>query len=121
MVLAGLPDYSWCNVPKRGEICYLNNDKMSECPKNIPTNWCKNIQNSYQILYIYVPTFSIQRPTKNLPKFGFLVRKYIYHPATLLFSLIFDDVGKLNAVLSASLWSNRKKERDQNPQKCIEV
>jgi hypothetical protein len=66
---AGLPDFSWHNIPKRGKIYQTTKKlpnfhyvKMQNCPKKF--KWPYNMQ-----------TFSIPRPPKIYPNWDFWFEK----------------------------------------------
>jgi hypothetical protein len=70
----GLPDFSWCNIPKRG--------KLHQLTTKLPI-----FHTIYHLVVIYfkltlnVRIFSIIRPTKFYPNKGFGLK--LYHLATL--------------------------------------
>jgi hypothetical protein len=55
--------FFWCNIPKRGKI-YLTTIKYIKWLQILP-NGCKILQ--MDIKYIYLPTFSILRPSNFYP------------------------------------------------------
>jgi hypothetical protein len=63
---AGLPDFSWYNIPKRGKI-YQMTTKYTKWPKNV-----SNGRNIDQMDIKYTNIFHY-KTLQNLPKLGFLV------------------------------------------------
>jgi hypothetical protein len=67
--LPGLPDFSWYNIPNRGKI-YQITLKYLKWPQHIP--------NGRKIDHTTIKYTNIfhRKTLQNLPKLGFLVRKY---------------------------------------------
>jgi hypothetical protein len=73
---AGLPDFSWFNIPKWEKI-YQMTIQYTRWPQNIPD--CRKID---QVSIKFTSIFHY-KTLQNSPKFGFLVWKYtIWHPCS---------------------------------------